>query len=94
VVSVTPVRPYFHIYRLEPLLLSSKELLCCTREAEWTPFQTHHFSENPVVPGMVFGILTIRPLRWSFPASIIKISYVVLRNVSDTNKRHNFALLR
>jgi hypothetical protein len=27
---------------------SSKYLLSCTHEADWTPFQTHYFSENPV----------------------------------------------
>jgi hypothetical protein len=27
----------------------------CTDGAEWTPFQTHYFSENPVVPGIETG---------------------------------------
>jgi hypothetical protein len=31
---------------------SFKQLLGCTHEAEWTPFQTHYFSENLVVPGI------------------------------------------
>jgi hypothetical protein len=31
---------------------SIKQLLSCTHEAEWTPFQTHYFSENLVVPGI------------------------------------------
>jgi hypothetical protein len=30
---------------------SIKYLLSCTHEDEWTPFQTHYFSENLVVPG-------------------------------------------
>jgi hypothetical protein len=30
---------------------SFKQLLSCTHEAEWTPFQTHHFWENLVTPG-------------------------------------------
>jgi hypothetical protein len=30
-------------------------VLNCTHEAEWTPFQTHYFSENPVVPGIEPG---------------------------------------
>jgi hypothetical protein len=30
---------------------SIKQLLSCTHEAEWTPFQTHYFSENLVAPG-------------------------------------------
>jgi hypothetical protein len=31
---------------------SSKQLLSSTHEAEWTPFQAHHFSENLVTPGI------------------------------------------
>jgi hypothetical protein len=38
---------------------SIKQLLSCTHEAEWTPFQTHYcfffFSENLVVPGIEPG---------------------------------------
>jgi hypothetical protein len=34
---------------------SSKQLLNCTYEAEWTPFQTHYFSENLVLPGIEHG---------------------------------------
>jgi hypothetical protein len=34
---------------------SIKKLLSCTHEAEWTPFQTHYFSENLVVPGIEPG---------------------------------------
>jgi hypothetical protein len=30
---------------------SSTQLLSCTQEAEWTPFQTHCFSENLAEPG-------------------------------------------
>jgi hypothetical protein len=29
--------------------------LSCTHEAEWTPFQTHYFSENLVAPGIEPG---------------------------------------
>jgi hypothetical protein len=29
---------------------SSKYLLTCTHEAEWSPSQTHYFSENLVAP--------------------------------------------
>jgi hypothetical protein len=29
--------------------------LSCTREAEWTSFQTHYFSENLVAPGIEPG---------------------------------------
>jgi hypothetical protein len=27
-------------------------ILGCTHKAEWTPFQTHYFSENLVAPGI------------------------------------------
>jgi hypothetical protein len=44
------------------------QLLNCTHEAEWTPFQTHYFSENLVAPGiepgppdLYAGTLTTRP---------------------------------
>jgi hypothetical protein len=37
----------------------SKELLSCTLEAEWTPFQTHYFSENLVAPGIELGPLDL-----------------------------------
>jgi hypothetical protein len=36
---------------------SIKQLLSCTHEAEWTPFQTHYFSENLVAPGIESGPL-------------------------------------
>jgi hypothetical protein len=49
---------------------SIKQLLSCTQEVEWTPFQTHYFSENLVVPGIEPGpldllsiTLTTRPQR-------------------------------
>jgi hypothetical protein len=31
---------------------SIKQLLSCTHEAEWTPFQTHYFIFILVVPGI------------------------------------------
>jgi hypothetical protein len=31
---------------------SSKKLLSCTHEAEWTLFPTHYFSENLIEPGI------------------------------------------
>jgi hypothetical protein len=43
----------------------AKELSACklgsvgTHEAEWTPFQTHYFSENLVAPGMEPGPLDL-----------------------------------
>jgi hypothetical protein len=36
-------------------------LLNCTHEAEWTPFQTHYFSENLVAPGIESGPLDLQP---------------------------------
>jgi hypothetical protein len=38
---------------------SSKQLLICTHEAEWTPFQTHFVSENLVAPGIEPGPLDL-----------------------------------
>jgi hypothetical protein len=34
---------------------SSKQLLSCTHEADWTPFRTHYFSENLVASGIEPG---------------------------------------
>jgi hypothetical protein len=31
------------------------QVLICTREVEWTPFQTHYYSENLVAPGIESG---------------------------------------
>jgi hypothetical protein len=36
----------------EAATFSSKYLLSCTHEAEWTPFQTHYFPANLVAPGI------------------------------------------
>jgi hypothetical protein len=36
-----------------------KQLLSGTHEAEWTPFQTHYFSENLVAPGIESGTLDL-----------------------------------
>jgi hypothetical protein len=35
--------------------------LSCTHEAEWTPIQTHYFSENLVAPGTERGPLDLYP---------------------------------
>jgi hypothetical protein len=50
-VSVT--NPYGHILGFldRSRYFSVKQLLSCTLEAEWTPFQTHYFSFL-VVPGI------------------------------------------
>jgi hypothetical protein len=52
VVSVTD--PYGRILGFldRSRYFSIKQLFSCTHEAEWTPFQTHYFSENLVVPGI------------------------------------------
>jgi hypothetical protein len=63
--------------------ISSKKLLNCTHEAEWTPFQNHYFFL--VVPGIEPGppdlwprILTTRPQRRSYIHHSISIHGVVL----------------
>jgi hypothetical protein len=33
----------------------------CTHEAEWTPFQTHYFSDYLVAPGIESGPLDLKP---------------------------------
>jgi hypothetical protein len=35
--------------------ISSKWLLNSTHQADWTPFQTHYFSENLIVLGIELG---------------------------------------
>jgi hypothetical protein len=40
-------------------MIPSKHLLNCNHVAEWTPFQTHYFSENPVAPGIELGPLDL-----------------------------------
>jgi hypothetical protein len=53
-VSVTD--PYGHILDFldRSRYFSIKQLLSCTHEAEWTPFQTHYFF-FPVVPAIEPG---------------------------------------
>jgi hypothetical protein len=38
---------------------SFKQLLICTHEAEWTPFQTHCFTKNLVASGIEPGPLDL-----------------------------------
>jgi hypothetical protein len=38
-----------------------KQLLNYPHEAEWTPFQTHYFSEDLVAPGIETGPLDLYP---------------------------------
>jgi hypothetical protein len=49
----------FSVFLTGAATFSSKSLLNCTHEAEWTPFQTHYFSENLVVPGIKPGPLDL-----------------------------------
>jgi hypothetical protein len=55
VVSVTDSYGRILSSRPEPLLFLPSSSLNCTHEAEWTPFQTHYFSENLVAPGFEPG---------------------------------------
>jgi hypothetical protein len=61
VIGVTDPYAYSGTSRAEPLLFlsssSSEYNKNCTNEAEWTPFQTHYFSENLVEPGIETGPL-------------------------------------
>jgi hypothetical protein len=52
VVSVTD--PYGRILGFldRSRYFSIKQLLSCTHGSEWTPFQTHYFSDNLVAPGI------------------------------------------
>jgi hypothetical protein len=60
-VSVTD--PYDRIFGFldRSRYFSSKQLLSFTHDSEWTPFQTHNFSENLVVPGIEPGPLDLQP---------------------------------
>jgi hypothetical protein len=59
VVSVTD--PYGRILGFLSLgsYFSFKYFFSCTHEAEWTPFQSHYFSENLVVPEIEPGPLDL-----------------------------------
>jgi hypothetical protein len=39
------------VLKIGAATFSSKWVLSCTHNAEFTPFQTHYFSENLVAPG-------------------------------------------
>jgi hypothetical protein len=49
----------FSDFQSEAAIFSFKQLLNCTREAEYTPFQNHYFSENLVVPKIESGPLDL-----------------------------------
>jgi hypothetical protein len=46
------LRPLISVFKTEAATFPIKELLNYPHEAEWTPFQTHYFSENLVAPGI------------------------------------------
>jgi hypothetical protein len=54
----------FSVFKTEAVTISSKQLLNCTHEAEWTPFQLHYFSEKLVAPGTEPG--TSGSLAWNY----------------------------
>jgi hypothetical protein len=45
----------------EPLRFISSRSSVILNEAEWTPFQTHYYSENLVSPGIELGSLDLWP---------------------------------
>jgi hypothetical protein len=51
--------PYSRLSRPESIQFHSKQLLNCTHEGQWTPFQTHHFSGNVVALGIEPGPLDL-----------------------------------
>jgi hypothetical protein len=59
VVSATNPHGSTLVFLDQSQTFSFKYLLNCTHEAEWTPFQTHHFSENVVAPGIEPGSLDL-----------------------------------
>jgi hypothetical protein len=51
------LQPYSRIPRPYPLLFLPSSSSVVLNEAEWTPFQTHYFSDNLVAPGIEPGPL-------------------------------------
>jgi hypothetical protein len=62
--------------------------LVVLKEAEWTPFQTHYFSENWVAPGIEPGTLTTRLQRWTNKmkdvAQLTLLSFAIFSFVSSS----------
>jgi hypothetical protein len=53
--AADPIRPLFSVfYTVAATFLSSSSSFTLTK-AEWTPFQTHCYSENLVAPGIEPG---------------------------------------
>jgi hypothetical protein len=55
VVSATDLPAVNSVFLTGAATFSFKLLLNYPHEAEWTPFQTHYFSENMVAPGIELG---------------------------------------
>jgi hypothetical protein len=55
VVSATDPLAVNSVFLTGVATFSFKELLNYPHEAEWSPFQTHYFSDNLVSPGIVTG---------------------------------------
>jgi hypothetical protein len=55
------LRPWSRFPRPEQLLFISSSSSIVLNEAEWTPFQTHYFSENVVAQGIEPGPLDLKP---------------------------------
>jgi hypothetical protein len=61
VVSLTDPYAVLSVFYTGAATFFFKQLLSCTHEAEWTPFQTHYFSESLVAPGIELGPLDLYP---------------------------------
>jgi hypothetical protein len=59
VVRMTDPTAVFSAFYIGASTFSFKQLLNCTYEAEFTPLQTHFFSENLVAPGTEPGSLDL-----------------------------------
>jgi hypothetical protein len=53
--SANSVGPLITVFETAEFNISFSQLLNFLHEAEWTPFQSHYFSENMSVPGIEPG---------------------------------------
>jgi hypothetical protein len=99
--AADPLRSLISVFQTgAATFLSSSSLFTLTR-AEWTPFQTHCYSENQVAPGIELGplgyqpgTLTTRPQGWSlavphvtYKSSDVSITYIGGRSVDIVRLR-------
>jgi hypothetical protein len=54
--AAEPARSLISVFWIRATTFSFKWLLIYAHKAEWTPFQTHCYSENLVTPGIEPGI--------------------------------------